>query len=48
MWVIDLATGLALRFDSYVLASNYLEMKYIDLVVRHIDKFTIYKNKYQF
>jgi hypothetical protein len=38
------APGLTFRFDSYVLASNYLGMKYIDLINRHVNEYIIYKN----
>jgi hypothetical protein len=48
LWVINLNTGLALKFDTMVKASNYLNIKYIDSISNHLDKFTIYKNNYQF
>lgn len=48
LWIINLKTGLALKFDTMVKASKYLNIKYIDSISNHLDKFTIYKNNYQF
>lgn len=48
LWVINLDTGLALKFNSMLDASLYLDIKYIDSISKHLDLFTIYKKRYQF
>jgi hypothetical protein len=48
IWVINLTTGLALRFDSASAALRHYKFKDNHAVARHLDKYSIYLNNYQF
>jgi len=47
-WVINLTTGLALRFDTASMALKYFGFKDNHAFFRHLDKDTIYLKNYQF
>lgn len=47
-WVINLTTGLALRFDTASIALKYFGFKDNHAFFRHLDKNTIYLKNYQF
>jgi hypothetical protein len=46
VWAINLTTGVALKYDSLLKASKDLNLSWT--MSRHLDKYTIYKDTYQF
>jgi hypothetical protein len=47
-WVIDLTTGSALRFNSASAVLRHYKFKDNHAITRHLDRYTIYLNNYQF
>lgn len=47
LWIIDLTDGLALKFDSILSASQYFNLKSRSSISLYLDKYTLYRKRYQ-
>lgn len=48
LWVINLTTGLAIKYNNTIEATRSFNLANSISIRKHLDKFTIYKNNYQF